>query len=185
MAIKFDLTNQRFDKWFVIEQAGSRPESGEILWKCKCDCGTIRKVRASGLRGGHSKSCGCIAKEAFKKQNVKNKLPDGEASFNALYLHYKHSASSRGLSFELTKLQFKKLTQRNCFYCDTPPHNIFKHKKKATSFVYNGIDRVNPLKGYIIDNCMSCCKTCNYMKRDYKTSEFLDKVKLIYENLKL
>lgn len=48
------------------------------------------------------------------------------------------------------------------------------HQEKIA---YNGIDRVDPTKGYIIDNCVPCCTTCNYMKRILQRDEFLDHVK--------
>lgn len=51
------------------------------------------------------------------------------------------------------------------------------HQEKIA---YNSIDRVDPTKGYIIDNCVPCCTTCNYMKRILQRDEFLDHVKKIY-----
>lgn len=45
---------------------------------------------------------------------------------------------------------------------------------------FNGIDRIDSLKGYEIDNCVPCCARCNRMKLDYNIDKFLDNVKLIY-----
>ncbi len=177
-----DLTNQRFGRWFVIKRAGSSKTRRQSMWECRCDCGIIKRVVSSSLTGGKSKSCGCLQREVTSNRH---RLPDGEASFNALYRNYKTNARSTGRLFNLTKLQFRKLIQQNCFYCNLPPHKIFKNRKSTVGFVYNGIDRVDNSKGYVIDNCVSCCWKCNHMKYTYETSEFLDKVKLIYENLNL
>lgn len=32
-------------------------------WRCRCDCGNVRDVRAEDLKSGNSKSCGCIQRE--------------------------------------------------------------------------------------------------------------------------
>lgn len=35
--------------------------------------------------------------------------------------------------------------------------------------------------GYILENCVTACGDCNFMKRDKNIEIFLNKVKLIYE----
>lgn len=66
-AVKENLKGQRFGRWTVIDEAPNRvSESGKtrrIMWKCRCDCGTIRDVGARGLKTGMSTSCGCYQKE--------------------------------------------------------------------------------------------------------------------------
>lgn len=57
---KIDLTGQRFGMWTVLEETPERDSSRNIMWKCKCDCGTIRNVSGHSLRRGKSTSCGCI-----------------------------------------------------------------------------------------------------------------------------
>lgn len=56
---KIDLTGQRFGMWTVLEETAERDSSRNIMWKCKCDCGTIRNVSGHSLRRGKSLSCGC------------------------------------------------------------------------------------------------------------------------------
>lgn len=38
-------------------------KDGEATWRCRCKCGNTKVLKGSALRGGYSKSCGCIAKE--------------------------------------------------------------------------------------------------------------------------
>ena len=59
-----DLTGMRFDKWFVVERA---PNNKRItMWKCQCDCGTIRNVSANSLTSKKSKGCrGCAISNSF------------------------------------------------------------------------------------------------------------------------
>jgi len=53
------LSGQRFGKLTALNEAG-RDKSGNILWRCVCDCGNEITVRGSHLRVGTPKSCGCM-----------------------------------------------------------------------------------------------------------------------------
>ena len=64
-----DLTGQRFGRLTAVNRAGNS-KSGHIVWLCKCDCGSNLMVTASNLRRGHTKSCGCLQKEATSKANT-------------------------------------------------------------------------------------------------------------------
>jgi lambda repressor-like predicted transcriptional regulator len=57
-ARRIDITGQVFSKLTVIRRAG--PE-----WLCECACGTTCTVRASNLRSGKKKSCGCLNRNSF------------------------------------------------------------------------------------------------------------------------
>lgn len=76
-----DLKGQRFGKLTVIKRIykETEPKSGQAaLWLCKCDCGNESVVRASALRQGQVKSCGCSggkrnSKGQFvKRENIKD-----------------------------------------------------------------------------------------------------------------
>lgn len=61
---RHDLTGKRFGRLTVVESAGHipGPQPGQRypLWKCLCDCGGTRIVRADVLKRGTTKSCGCL-----------------------------------------------------------------------------------------------------------------------------
>lgn len=67
LTVKENLKGQRFGRWLVLDAAPTRvSKSGKtrsIMWKCKCDCGTIKDVGARALKTGMSTSCGCLQKE--------------------------------------------------------------------------------------------------------------------------
>lgn len=65
MGAKLDLRGQKFGRWTVLEEAGRK--CGGVLWRCQCDCGTIREVTATHLRAKNSVSCGCYSKEIHTK----------------------------------------------------------------------------------------------------------------------
>jgi hypothetical protein len=60
-----DLTGRRFGRLEVISREPNyiSKTGQEAVWKCRCDCGAFRTVRAGQLRGGHATSCGCLQKE--------------------------------------------------------------------------------------------------------------------------
>ncbi len=167
-----DLSNQRFGKLVAIER---KENKGKIAtWFCQCDCGGTKVVRSADLKRGRTKSCGCLYKTSQKLAGMKRRKSSGEAAFNSLYFDYGYAAKIRNLSFQLTKTQFRKLTKSNCAYCGISPNNIYTKKNANGDYIYNGIDRVNNNKGYELDNCVPCCKFCNYAKSKGTKKEFLD-----------
>lgn len=48
-----DLTGRRFGSLVVLEYTGSS------MYKCKCDCGTVKEVAAGNLLNGGTVGCGC------------------------------------------------------------------------------------------------------------------------------
>ena len=63
---KINLSGQRFERWLVISEAGA-DKFRNILWLCRCNCGNERIVAGSSLRSGHTKSCGCLAREVARE----------------------------------------------------------------------------------------------------------------------
>lgn len=45
---------------------------GQSVWLCRCDCGVEKTVCITALRGGYTKSCGCLRKDSWKKRPAKN-----------------------------------------------------------------------------------------------------------------
>jgi len=69
MSQKINLKGQAFGRFTVLEEAG-RDKHGQVLWKCKCECGEIRSVLSGNLRRGLTLSCGCLGVEKAKKSNT-------------------------------------------------------------------------------------------------------------------
>jgi hypothetical protein len=151
-------------------------------WRCECDCGAEKILIIAHLSGKRAfKSCGC-SQYIGGKQNAK---PPGVAAFNQRISQYRFGAIKRNLEFQLTVDQCYKLFTDNCFYCGIEPRQITTITNKSSEFVYNGIDRLDNLKGYELDNVVTCCKWCNRWKNSLTKLAFLAKVKAIYEHLNL
>lgn len=167
-----DITGIKFGKLTAIKRVDDGISSGKSIqrWLFKCDCGNekiIRKINV--INNGHT-SCGCAR---FYKDRTR-------PNFNNLFTRYKKGAQARGLAFLITVEEFEFLTKQKCYYCDKIPSNQHSEESEVP-YVYNGLDRVNNDKGYIIDNIVPCCKNCNYAKRDFTQEEFLDMIKRIYQ----
>lgn len=71
-----DMTGKRFGRLVVIGQVPNpnrTTKEVKFLWKCLCDCGNETITRASNLRGGDTKSCGCILTEMRRSSGRKKK----------------------------------------------------------------------------------------------------------------
>ena len=113
------------------------------------------------------------------------RLPLGVASSRSLYFKYKGRCNREGIEFSLSFDELILITGRNCSYCGVEPKQLHKsHKGYNGGYTYNGIDRIDPNVGYIVSNCIPCCKSCNYMKRNMKQEEFIDHIKAIIIHFK-
>ena len=61
-----DLTNKKFGRLKVIRFVGRRARA--YMWSCLCSCGTKSLVRSCNLKNGHTRSCGCLSREAAAKR---------------------------------------------------------------------------------------------------------------------
>ena len=162
-----DLTKRRFGRLLVVGRAGTDKWGGST-WHTVCDCGGKKVVPGSNLRGGHTRSCGCLHREYLER-----KRKPGNAARNQVLLAYK--SSPKGWS--LSDVRFDELTSQNCCYCGHPPAN--RHKSATSIFVYNGIDRIQSNRGYEEGNVAPCCKVCNRAKSDMSVAEFLAWARLV------
>lgn len=170
----------KFGRLTVIQEV-EPDRHGFRMFKCQCDCGTVKVVRAVHSKSARAKSCGCLIRErSVEAAKKKNTLPLGEANFRALYADYKAKASKRNLDWNLSPEEFRELTSKPCRYCGTAPATeINKNRKLNGIYVCNGVDRRDSTKGYTKENVVPCCRQCNTMKWDYSESEFLSKIREI------
>lgn len=60
---KDDLTGRKFGRLTVIKYEGGSK------WTCECDCGNIVQVPTGKLKSGHTRSCGCLARDTTRVSN--------------------------------------------------------------------------------------------------------------------
>lgn len=76
-----DLTGKRFGKLIAINATDER-KNGNIVWKCKCDCGNVHYVATNSLMSGNTQSCGCIGR-SIGENNIQNILQKNNIKFKS------------------------------------------------------------------------------------------------------
>lgn len=178
-----DLTGQKFARLTVIERDTEMKVKGRVMWRCKCDCGNLKSVAGCHLRNGTTKSCGCYNIEKITERCIARGDKDN-SKYNALYSHYKRNAERRNIPFSLTIDEVKDIIHQPCYYCGDVESDTFSQKKKDYLIRHNGMDRVDPSKGYVIENIVPCCKTCNFAKHIMTQSEFYDWIQRVSNHIK-
>jgi hypothetical protein len=180
----FNLVGQKFGRLTVIEldhrEKRKNARGYRTYWKCICDCGSNKIIISSSqcLLQGNTQSCGCLRIES----NRRGKTSD-DILVHKLYGNYYQSAKFRNFEFLLTEEEFRKLLKGDCFYCNKEPNQIITNKCTQDTYLYNGIDRIDPMKGYTSDNTVACCWMCNFKKNDTPFDEFMDWIKTLYNNM--
>lgn len=176
-----DISGVRFGMLVAIRRSGARVHpSGQkrSVWLFRCDCGREVEKALRDVKGLDTKSCGC----GRSGKPSPNRMADGEASFNGLFCRYKRSAAYRNLEWSIDRDYFRRLTGSNCHYCGIEPSG--RHLTHASAFgayIYNGLDRVENMRGYSPDNVVPCCATCNQAKHVMTESDFLRWISRVYE----
>jgi len=107
---------------------------------------------------------------SINKNIINQKAKEYHKTIEGKMTEYKYAAKKRDLPFKLTKDDFQSFWQKPCYYCGTTINTI-------------GIDRLEAEQGYIKENCVSCCYTCNKAKSDMNIDEFIAWIKKAYLNL--
>ena len=75
------------------------------------------------------------------------------------FVKIKSQAKDRGKEFFLSEVFYKKMTNKPCFYCN----------KEFDGGVW--ADRIDNNKGYLEDNVLPCCGSCNHIRNVHLTVE--------------
>lgn len=170
-------------------------ESAHWLVECVI-CGRQQIHSLSNLLKIVPKKCYfCDHPEATFNPNSQHRVKFEDID-ERIYNSYKSKILSQNIEgvkkfkeWNLSLSEFKKLIHSDCFYCGTSPssQNMWNNKLnrrktgKEITIYLNGIDRIDSSKGYTIDNCVSCCTSCNTMKSDLSQKVFFEKISKIYK----
>ena len=162
-----------------IKGLGGASKSGVRLYSVLCLlCGSVTEKRLQTIE--KAKSCGCMqSKRGSKAPGSGRRTAEGtRVEINTLISIYKSNARKRGISFDLTYIQFETLVDGECYFCGDTGGNT-QRKRGYNDYSYTGIDRVDNSVGYLPSNCISCCSWCNRAKNNGTLANFVDKCKKI------
>lgn len=103
------------------------------------------------------------------RQKNKERLDEYKKSPHNRYITYQSNAKHKDRNFNLSEDEFVKMSQQPCVYCGG-------YSDTYNGEQFNGIDRIDSSLGYSIDNCVSCCATCNRMKMDLNVNDWISKM---------
>lgn len=107
----------------------------------------------------------------WRENNPEKVVDNNENKKNSKQLQYtvySRTARDKRLDFDLSFSDFNNIVSEPCYYCD-----IIQDKG------FNGIDRKDSNIGYTLDNCVSSCTMCNFMKGSYGVDYFYHKIEHI------
>jgi hypothetical protein len=136
------LIGRRFGRWLVIRRV-------QPFWECKCDCGTVRPVRANDLLSGKTRSCGCLHKEELSKRSTVHGL-NGSGLYSSWtsMLARCYTPSASGYCY------YGRVGIKVCKYIrESPSHllSIIGHRPHLMS-----LDRIDTRKHYSCGKCPEC-----------------------------
>src|SRR5258708_7439859 len=167
-----DLTGKRFGRWTVLHFAHAirYPKCAKAVWRCRCDCGTEKNVRAESLRNGTSLSCRCLQREV-------------QRDLQTIHGHTRHNGLSSA-EYTAWAHMIQRCTNPNCeewknyglrgisvcgywltfsnFFADmgskpTPNHTL---------------ERVNNNESYSADNCVWATYACQ--SRNHRRNRWIE-----------
>src|SRR5262249_54284865 len=76
----------RFGRLLVLGDIGHR-KWGQIVWRCRCDCGNEANITSAALTSGHATSCGCYRRELVRERNHRTRDELGKRLANVAARH--------------------------------------------------------------------------------------------------
>lgn len=140
-----DLTGRKFGRLTVVEYAGSDNGHGS-KWKCICDCGSTKVIRAKNLKGGVH-SCGCLNLEKLSQRATHGKTNTRIYRIWKQMRHRCHKPYSSG---------FVKYGRKGISVCDEWRNSFQAFYDWAMANGYTDeltIDRIDNAGNYEPSNC--------------------------------
>jgi len=106
---------------------------------------------------------------AWRAENAEHSAKWYRTNVNPRLDALKRAAVKRGIEWRLKDDEAKVMLTSPCVYC--------KHIDLEVRV--NGIDRLDSNVCYTTENCLPCCKDCNYMKGTYDPKTFIERAKKI------
>ena len=147
MALKKDITGQRFDRLVVLHYTETKTKANKRMVLCRCDCGTEKEMIAANLSSGMSKSCGCLTGESARKRFTKH-------GYRSHPMYHRWAAMIQRC-YDPNSAEFKNYGGRGIKVCDRWRESFWNYAEDLglPPFQNASIDRVVNDGDYCADNC--------------------------------
>ena len=145
------MIGRRFGRLVVLSRAGSKGKN--ILWKCRCDCGTETEVlthHLTSLKDG-TRSCGCLKKELRQQDMIECKI-----------CHIPKPKSS-----DFYRKSSGQTVNNICKSCHGPILNEAKKQR-------NKRDRQAALRAYGGEKPVCACRNCKESHYEFLTIDHIN-----------
>lgn len=172
------LKHRKGERRGYLTLTGYKRSGKTVYLDCECeDSECLKHVKISRvLYDKHTiYSCAPIRSMDARKKKIVTSVASPESfkdvektPMDRFYLSYLRTALKRGISFNLTIQEFTDIVTQPCVYCGCTG------TKRLRGLWANGVDRINSLMDYSIDNVAPCCGDCNKAKGASSVEHFLD-----------
>ena len=145
-----DLTGEKFGRLTVIEFVEIKNRGA--VWKCVCECGKYKNVRAGDLKAEKIKSCGCLRKEVSKQTITKLCTTHGQRNTRL----YRIWRDMKQRCYDRNAKNYHNYGGRGIEVCLEWKNSFKSFYEWSINNGYNNdlsIDRINVNGNYYPDNC--------------------------------
>ena len=150
-----DLTGQTFGRLKVLRSTDSR-DNCNVVWKCKCECGTVLNLPGRTLTQGSNVSCGCYRRECGQARTT-----HGHTINNTMSAEYQSWRAMIARCTDDSHPAFDRYGGRGIKVCK--PWYAFDNfiRDMGTRPDGSQLDRIDNDKGYCKTNCRWVSKRKN------------------------
>ena len=141
-------------------------------------CPTCNQIRTTRSHDKKDKRCKPCYSEAQKLK------PNQDSTYKVLIASVKGGAKRRGYEYGLSFDEFKDIVSKPCYWCGIQPSmkNPKGERMPTLPAPAHGIDRIDNSIGYVYNNCVASCQTCNTAKNSNTSEQFLNWIKRIHKH---
>lgn len=146
MALKLDLTNNRFGRLLVIKEVLPKAHK-YVEYLCTCDCGNEKIIKAGHLTSGRTTSCGCFQRDNASKIHSKHKSIGTK--------EYKIWSGIKRRCLNSKEQSYSRYGAKGIVICERWINSFesFLEDMGLCPDEMNSIDRIDNDKGYMKENC--------------------------------